>query len=167
MGVIARTRPPLPNPSPTRGEGRKDSSPLAGEEGARRAAVGRRGGKRDLIPLAKRMRREPTKAEARLWSIHHAGRMDGAKFKRQEQIGDYIVDFVCFAERLIVEADGSQHVENGADQVRDAWLKSQDFRILRFWNNDILRDAEAVGEAIHAALRPPLPNPSPARGVGL
>ncbi|WP_306088334.1 endonuclease domain-containing protein [Qipengyuania flava] len=113
------------------------------------------------------MRHEPTEAEARLWSILRAGRMAGAKFKRQEQIGDYIVDFVCFAERLIVEADGSQHVENGADQVRDAWLKSQDFRILRFWNNDILRDTEAVGEAIHAALRPPLPNPSPARGVGL
>ncbi|WP_422358091.1 endonuclease domain-containing protein [Qipengyuania flava] len=144
-----------------------NASPLAGEEGARRAAVGRRGGKRDLIPLAKRMRREPTKAEARLWSIHHAGRMDGAKFKRQEQIGDYIVDFVCFAERLIVEADGSQHVENGADQVRDAWLKSQGFRVLRFWNDDILRDTDAVSEAIHAALRPPLPNPSPARGEGL
>ncbi|MEC8713864.1 MAG: DUF559 domain-containing protein [Pseudomonadota bacterium] len=123
--------------------------------------MGRRGGKRDLIPLAKRMRREPTEAEARLWSILRAGRMDGAKFKRQEQIGDYIVDFVCFAERLIVEADGSQHVENGADQVRDAWLKSQDFRILRFWNDDILRDTDAVGEAIHAALRPPLPNPLP------
>jgi len=144
-----------------------NASPLAGEEGARRAAVGRRGGKRDLIPLTKRMRREPTKAEARLWSILRAGRMDGAKFKRQEQIGDYIVDFVCFAERLIVEADGSQHVENGADQVRDAWLKSQDFRILRFWNDDILRDTDAVSEAIHAALRPPLPHPSPARGEGL
>ncbi len=74
---------------------------------------------------------------------------------------------MCFAERLIVEADGSQHVENDADQVRDAWLKSQDFRILRFWNNEILRDTDAVGEAIHAALRPPLPNPSPARGEGL
>jgi very-short-patch-repair endonuclease len=113
------------------------------------------------------MRREPTEAEARLWSILRAGRMDGAKFKRQEQIGDYIVDFVCFAERLIVEADGSQHVENGADQVRDAWLQSQDFRILRFWNNDILRDTDAVGDAIHSALRPPLPDPSPTRGEGL
>ena len=144
-----------------------NASPLAGEEGARRAAVGRRGGQRDLLPLAKRMRHEPTEAERRLWSILRVGRMDGAKFKRQEQIGDYIVDFVCFAERLIVEADGSQHVENAADQARDAWLKSQGFRILRLWNNDILRDTDAAGEAILAALRPPLPNPSPARGEGL
>ena len=167
MGVMARTRPPLPNPLPQGERGAVNASPLAGEEGARRTAVGRRGGKRDLLPLAKRMRREPTETETRLWSILSAGRMDGAKFKRQEQIGDYIVDFVCFAERLIVEADGSQHVENGADQVRDAWLNSQDFRILRFWNDDILRDTDAVSEAIHAALRPPLPDPSPARGEGL
>ena len=159
--------PPLPNPLPHGERGTVNASPLAGEEGARRAAVGRRGGQRDFLPFAKRMRREPTEAEARLWSILRAGRMDGAKFKRQVQIGDYIVDFVCFAERLIVEADGSQHVENDADQVRDAWLKSQDFRILRFWNDDILRDTDAVSEAIHAALRPPLPNPSPARGEGL
>lgn len=144
-----------------------NSSPLAGEEGARRAAVGRRGGRRNLLPLAKRMRREPTEAEIRLWSILRAGRMDGAKFKRQEQIGDYIVEFVCSAEQLIVEADGSQHVENHADEARNAWLKSQGFRILRFWNDDILRDTDAVGAAIHAALRPPLPNPSPARGEGL
>ena len=160
------SQPPLPDPLPQGERGTGTASPLAGEEGARRAAVGRRGGKHDLLPLAKRMRREPTEAETRLWSILRAGRMDGAKFKRQEQIGDYIVDFVCFAERLIVEADGSQHVENDADQARDAWLKSQGFRILRFWNNDILRDVDAVGEAIYAALRPPLPNPSPARGEG-
>ena len=166
MGVMARSQPPLPDPLPQGERGKVNASPLAGEEGARRAAVGRRWGKRDLLPLAKRMRHEPTEAERRLWSILRVGRMDGAKFKRQEQIGDYIVDFVCFAERLIVEADGSQHVENAADQARDAWLKSQGFRILRFWNNDILRDTDAVGAAIHAALRPHLPDPSPARGEG-
>ena len=120
-----------------------------------------------MLPIAKRMRREPTDAERRLWSMLRAGRMGSAKFRRQEQIGDFIVDFVCFKARLIVEADGSQHVENAADEARDAWLKSQGFRVLRFWNDDILRDTDTVGEAIHAALRPPLPNPSPARGEGL
>lgn len=78
--------------------------------------------------------------------------MAGAKFKRQEQLGDYIVDFVCFKARLIVEADGSQHINSDADQARDAWLVSQGFRILRFWNNDILQDTDAVAAAILEAV---------------
>ena len=82
------SQPPLHDPLPQGERGTVNASPLAGEEGARRAVVGRRGGKRDLLPLAKRMRREPTEAETRLWSILRAGRMDGAKFKRQEQSGD-------------------------------------------------------------------------------
>ena len=163
---MATLQPPLPDPLP-QGEREILSSPLAGEEGSRRAAVGRRGGQRDLLPLAKRMRREPTEAERRLWSILRGGQICGAKFKRQEQIEDYIVDFVCFSEKLIVEADGSQHVESEADVVRDTYLKGQGFRVLRFWNNDILRDIDAVAEAIHAVLRPPRRNPSPAGGEGL
>ena len=98
------------------------------------------------------MRHQPTEAEARLWFILRAGRMAGAKFRRQEQIGDYIVDFVCFQARLIVEADGSQHLDSKADKARDAWLNSQGFRILRFWNNDILADTDAVAQAIQAEL---------------
>ncbi len=81
-----------------------------------------------------------------------AGRLAGAKFRRQEQLGDYIVDFVCFKERLIIEADGSQHVESDADTVRDSWLEAQGFRVLRFWNSDILNDMEAVTIAIKAAI---------------
>lgn len=157
----------MPDRSPLIRVTAQNSSPLAGEEGARRAAAGRRGGGRDLLLLAKQMRREPTEAEQRLWSILRAGRMSGAKFKRQEQIGDYIVDFVCFRRKLIVEADGSQHAENTRDIDRDDWLTSQGFRILRFWNNDILADADTVAQAILFALEPPLPNPSPAWGEGL
>ena len=161
-------QPLLPDPLPQWERGRNgNSSPLAGEEGARRAAVGRRGGQRDLLGLAKRMRQEPTEAERRLWSLLRAGRMAGVKFKRQEQIGDFIVDFVCFAQKLIVEADDSQHMESEADERRDAWLKAQGFRVLRFWNNDILADTDAVAEAVLAALEIPHPNPSPARGEGL
>jgi very-short-patch-repair endonuclease len=143
------------------------SSPLAGEEGAHRAAVGRRGGSRNLLPLAKRMRREPTDAEAKLWSILRGQRLSGLKFKRQEQLGDYIVDFVCFGSRLIVEADGSQHADSPGDAVRDDWLTAQGFRVLRFWNNDILGNPEGVARVILDAALPPLPNPSPARGEGL
>lgn len=148
-------------------DGTSYSSPLAGEEGARRAAVGRRGGKRNLLPLAKRMRREPTEAEAKLWSMLRGQRLSGLKFKRQEQLGDYIVDFVCFGARLTVEADGSQHAENAGDAVRDMWLKEQGFRVMRFWNNKVLSNPDGVARVILDAAQPPLPNPSPTRGEGL
>ena len=143
------------------------SSPLAGEEGARRAAVGRRGGTRNLLPFAKQMRGEPTQAETKLWSLLRANRLGGLKFKRQEQIGNYIVDFVCFGSRLIVEADGAQHAEDERDGMRDAWLEGQGFRVLRFWNNDILANPEGVARVIADASQPPLPNPSPVEGEGL
>ena len=145
----------------------RTSSPLAGEEGARREAVGRRGGKCDLKSLARRMRKTPTDAERKMWSVLRGKRLTGWKFKRQEQIGAYIVDFVCFRARLIVEVDGSQHAENEADRIRDAWLHGQGFRVRRFWNNDILTNPQEVTTAIFAALETPLPNPSPARGEGL
>lgn len=143
------------------------SSPLAGEEGARRAAVGRRGGRHDLLPLAKRMRREPTEAEAKLWSMLRGQRLGGLKFKRQEQLGDFIVDFVCFGARLIIEADGAQHSESERDAVRDDWLREQGFRVLRFWNNDVLSNPDGVARVILEAAQGPLPNPSPEVGEGL
>ncbi|HTN15738.1 MAG TPA: DUF559 domain-containing protein [Sphingomonadaceae bacterium] len=113
------------------------------------------------------MRREPTDAERKLWLLLRAKRLQGWKFRRQQQIGRYIADFICFEARLIVEADGSQHVESTADRVRDDYLAGQGFRLLRLWNNDILTNPEGVATAILAALEPPLPNPTPARGEGL
>jgi very-short-patch-repair endonuclease len=77
------------------------------------------------------------------------------------------VDFVCFLAPLIVEADGSQHVESEADLRRTSWLEGQGFRVVRFWNNDILVNPESVTISILATLATPLPNPSPARGEGL
>ncbi len=77
----------------------------------------------------------------------------GLKFKRQVPISGYIVDFVCMAQRLIVEVDGSQHVENEYDARRDAELTKHSYRTLRFWNNDVLRDIDSVCEAIYAAVR--------------
>jgi very-short-patch-repair endonuclease len=121
----------------------------------------------NLLPLAKRMRREPTDAERKLWSILRGKRLAGWKFKRQQQIDQFIADFVCFGARLIVEADGSQHAEDLADDDRTAHLEGQGFRVLRFWNNDILLNPDGVATAILAALETPLPNPSPARGEGL
>ncbi|WP_375291358.1 DUF559 domain-containing protein [Qipengyuania sp.] len=128
--------------------------------------MGRRGGRSSLLDLSKRNRRNPTDAERKLWSLLRGKRLGGWKFKRQEQIGDYIVDFVCFGARLIIEADGSQHAESSEDAMRTAWLEGQGFRVMRFWNNEILGNPEGVATAIDEML-PPLPNPSPARGEGL
>lgn len=127
--------------------------------------------------MARSMRKAPTEAERALWYILRAKRLGGWKWKRQQKLGEYIPDFVCFGARLIVEADGSQHVDSEHDAVRDAWLKSQGFRLLRLWNNDILNNPEGVATAILAALESveagieptpphPSPRPSPARGEG-
>ncbi|OJW75372.1 MAG: hypothetical protein BGO57_12510 [Sphingomonadales bacterium 63-6] len=113
------------------------------------------------------MRREPTDAERKLWQLLRGKRLQGLKFKRQQPLGRYIVDFVCFEARLIVEADGSQHAESQADCLRDEFLVGQGFRILRLWNSDILTNPEGVATAILAALEPPLLNPAPTRGKGL
>ena len=103
------------------------------------------------------MRSAPTEAEDRLWQTLRAKRFEGFKFKRQQPVDHYIVDFVCLASRLIVEADGGQHAENPDDKRRDDYLRAQGFRILRFWNNEIFDNEEGVCEAILAVLTAPLP----------
>ena len=121
------------------------------------------------------MRSNPTAAEAKLWQILRCKRLAGYKFKRQVVLDDYIADFVNFEQRIIVEADGSQHLDNDDDARRDTYLGSQGFALMRFWNNDILHDGQSVEDAIwHALQMPPLPPtatrrppPSPARGEGL
>jgi very-short-patch-repair endonuclease len=100
-----------------------------------------------------------TDAERALWFHLRAKRFRGWKFRRQQPIGRYIVDFVCFEARLIVELDGGQHSER-ADGQRTAWLASQGFCVLRFWNDAVLKEPEAVLESIreHLPLSPaPLP----------
>jgi very-short-patch-repair endonuclease len=112
------------------------------------------------------MHLNPTEAEKRLWSMLRDRRMPSFKFKRQFVIAPYIVDFVCFERRLIVEADGSQHAESEYDRRRDAFLRSQAFSVLRFWNNDVLENASGVFEANYAELTSPSPSPSHAGGLG-
>ena len=119
--------------------------------------------------FVKRLRQEMTDAERVLWRRLRAKRLLGEKFRRQQPLGPYVVDFVHFGARLIVEADGGQHDGAVTDRVRDAWLAAQGFRVLRFWNNDILQNTEAVLERILAVVAgelPLSPGPSPARGEG-
>ena len=118
------------------------------------------------------LRREMTDAERKLWSVLRNPQLGGAKFRRQQPIGPFIADFVCQERRLIVEADGGQHAESAADEGRTAFLEGKGYRVLSFWNNDILTNLDSVVEVIAAALSFPHParalreSPSPSSGEG-
>ncbi len=114
---------------------------------------------------ARAMRRAPTDAELRLWRLLRDRRLSGLKFRRQVPVGPYIVDFLCVASRLIVEADGSQHAENARDEVRDAYLARQGWKVVRFWNHEVTRNRESVMETILARAAS-LSDPHPAGFAG-
>ena len=102
-----------------------------------------------LIPASNRqfargMRADATKAENILWQALRNERLGGLKFKRQTPIAGYIVDFVCFEARLIVEVDGGQHSGSARDAERDALLASQGLRTVRFWNDEVERNIDGV-----------------------
>jgi very-short-patch-repair endonuclease len=87
--------------------------------------------------------------------------MNGLRFRRQEPVGQYIVDFLCYEVRMVIEVDGGQHAEQKQiDKERDNWLASQDFRVLRFWDNEVLTNVEGVLEKIRDHVTP---SPSPSR----
>ena len=98
---------------------------------------------------AKRMRQSATDAETKLRRNLRAGRLAGCKFRRQQPLGRYIVDFVCFERRLVIEGDGGQHLDALlSDATRTEWLEGKGFRVLRFWNNDVLLRNNLVLEEI-------------------
>ena len=109
-----------------------------------------------LRQFARDLRRLSPDAEFRLWTALRSRHLAGYKFRRQHPIGPFIVDFACTRRRLVIEADGSQHIGNAADdEKRTAWLRRHGWRVLRFWNSDILTNTEGVLESILAALRGP------------
>ena len=128
-------------PSPLDGEG--VSRRLTGEEFAQRQT--------------KRLRYNMTEAETRLWHALRGRRFENHKFRRQVAIGNYVVDFVCYAKRLIVEVDGSQHEESQHDNKRDAWLKGEGFRVVRIWNNYVLQNLDGALAMIADDLTLPSP----------
>src|SRR5205807_9314645 len=87
-----------------------------------------------------------------VWYRLRAHRFDGHKFKRQVPIGSYLVDFACLGRKLVIEVDGGQHADNASDATRDRYLRSEGFRVLRFWNNDVLRNTDGVLEMVLSAL---------------
>jgi len=122
---------------------------------------------------ARQLRSALTDAERKLWLHLRRRRIDGHRFRRQAPFGPYIVDFACLSARLIVEVDGGQHTDQSAsDARRTAWLESQGFRVMRFWNNEVLGDIDGVlgviADALDRRRNPPpaaqvRPTTSPAR----
>ena len=108
----------------------------------------------DLKKFQKELRSNQTTAETRLWYYLRARRFEDFKFRRQQIIENYIVDFVCFEKNLIIELDGSQHFDQiEYDSERTRVLAERGFKVLRFWNNDVLQDAGTVLEAIFSELK--------------
>ena len=99
------------------------------------------------LERAKALRKEMTLPERALWKALAAKRLEGVKFKRQQPVGPFIVDFISFERNLIIEIDGGHHdegVTRAYDQTRTHWLETQGFQIIRFWNNEVLANLEGV-----------------------
>jgi very-short-patch-repair endonuclease len=103
----------------------------------------------------RRLRRNATDAETKLWFAVRDRRLAGHKFVRQEPIGPYIADFICRDRKLVIEIDGGQHADNPRDQIRDAYLAPEGYRVLRFWNSDVLTNLSGVLETVLSHLQVP------------
>jgi very-short-patch-repair endonuclease len=155
------TAPPA-FPSPPAGEGAERRGREAGE------------GARFLTKAARKLRSQMTDAERKLWLALKDRRFQSFKFRRQVPIGPYVADFLTYESRLVVEVDGGQHADSTRDAERDRWLAENNFRIVRFWNNDVLSNLDGVLTVLTAKLQStPHPtsrlrstSPSPAGGEG-
>jgi very-short-patch-repair endonuclease len=107
-----------------------------------------RGHNERAVTTSRRLRVDPTNAEKKLWYALRSRQTCGLKFVRQEPIGRYTCDFVCREKRIVIEIDGGQHAELKSDAVRDRYLREQGYRVLRYWNNDVLSNLQSVLESI-------------------
>ncbi|MBS0193770.1 MAG: endonuclease domain-containing protein [Proteobacteria bacterium] len=138
-----------------------------GQDGGRlyRVILVREGAK---TSQARRLRTAMTDAERKLWQCLRLRQIEGFRFRRQHPLGPYILDFVCLERKLIVEVDGGQHLDSARDAARDTWLRNAGFRVLRFWNHEVLTMNESVAQAIYDALTEAHPHPDlpPQAGEG-
>ena len=113
------------------------------------------------VPRARALRRDATEAEKKLWQHLRQPPFKEHHFRRQATIGSYFADFASHQLRIVVEVDGGQHLDNAADERRTAYLASEGYRVLRFWNNDVLTNVSGVLSVIDSAIRadrPPTPD---------
>ncbi|MEW6678402.1 MAG: endonuclease domain-containing protein [Pseudomonadota bacterium] len=156
-----------------RGEGQRGSaatSASASGGGASQRPALAKALPKDILAYARDLRGQQTDAEQLLWQILRAKRFLGLKFRRQHPVGRYILDFYCGELKLAIELDGGQHAEHQAyDQDRTRFLEEQGIHVLRYWNNQMLGETEAVLETIHQEVmgrRPSPPAPLPLAGEG-
>lgn len=119
-----------------------------------------RGHDEKSIRLARRLRLDQTDAETALWNRIRNRRIDGNKFVRQEPIIGYICDFVCREKRLVIEVDGGQHSESAGDAVRDERLREKGYKVIRFWNTEVLGNIEGALTIIQSELAEAAPHPT-------
>ena len=145
--------------TPPLGGSRRASAPVGGL---------RRQYTRQTLQKARALRQAQTDAEGLLWHYLRGKRLGGYKFRRQQPIGPYIVDFACLSQKLLIEVDGGYHVQRkDYDERRDHFLRNEGYRVLRFWNNEVFEDCFGVLERVYAALEGPPPPPeaaTPPRG---
>jgi very-short-patch-repair endonuclease len=139
------------------------TSPTSPDPGAclaaGRAALSVTGEGQHRREMARHLRRNETEAERRLWQKLRSRQLGGYKFRRQFPIGPFFADFCCANKKFIVEVDGAQHfIEKDKDANRTAWLMKQGFRVIRFWNEDVMQNLEAVCEKILKEITNPHPN---------
>ncbi len=118
-------------------------------------------GVKALTGIARRLRKQSTDTERHLWRHLRERRIEGFKFRRQQPVGRYVVDFVNLEKKVIIELDGGQRALGPGDKVRDEWLRAEGYKVLRFWDNQIFNNLEGVLETIRDALLTPHPDPLP------
>ena len=122
---------------------------------------GKRVGVKGLTGVGRRLRKYATDTEQRLWEHLRDKQIEGFKFRRQQPVGRYVVDFVNLEKKVVVELDGGQHAINAGDKIRDEWLRAEGYKVLRFWDNQGFSNLEGVLETIRNALLTPHPDPLP------
>ena len=122
---------------------------------------GKRVGVKGLKGVARKLRKQSTDTEGRLWRHLRDRQIEGFKFRRQHPIGTYVVDFVNLEKKVVIELDGGQHALVQADRIRDEWLRAEGYSVLRFWDNEVFTNLEGVLESIRNALLTPHPDPLP------
>jgi very-short-patch-repair endonuclease len=118
-------------------------------------------GVKELTGVARSLRKKSTDTEQCLWRHLRDRQVEGFKFRRQQPVGRYVVDFVNLEKKVVIELDGGQHAVNPSDKLRDEWFRGEGYEVLRFWDNEVFSNLEGVLDSIRNVLLTPHPDPLP------